>query len=439
MLSRTLCDRARTACGMQRLRYRSRYRRERAVSRFENQLQRANQTQTSHQRPHVVLGITSAQTCLVLKGRLSALREAGFRVTLISSPGKLLDDLARDEGADRVHVPMERTIAPLHDTLALIQICWHLWRLQPDVVEFSTPKAGLLGTIAAWLTRVPRRVYLLRGLKLEAAQGPKRIVLQVAEWLTMTCAHAVLCNSQSLRNTALHLHLAHADKLHLLGRGSSIGVDVAHFSPGVSTIRRELSIPEEARVIGYVGRLTRDKGLPELIEAFDAVLCAVPDAYLLLVGWWDQSEDAISLALREKILNHPRIRFTGFVENTAAHYRAMDVFALPTLREGLPNVALEAAATALPVITTEATGARDAVVHGITGLLISPGSVHSLEEGLLHLLRDSDKRQKMGVAGRQWVRAQFARKDVLAANVQFYQGLFEEFPGRHKQDSIAAN
>ncbi|MDR3739977.1 MAG: glycosyltransferase family 4 protein [Terracidiphilus sp.] len=385
------------------------------------------------------MGVTSAQTCLVLKGRLRALREAGFRVTLVSSPGKLLDDLARDEGVERVDVPMVRTIAPLRDAFALVRLCLCLVRLRPDVVEFSTPKAGLLGMVAARLTRVPRRVYMLRGLKLEATRGPKRAVLHAAERLTMACAHTVLCNSPSLRDTALRLRLTRADKLCLLGPGSSIGVDVSHFSPGDNNIRRKLNIPEDALVIGYVGRLTRDKGLPELIAAFDAVLRAVPDACLLLVGWWDQSEDAMSSAQREKILNHHRIRFTGFVEDTAAYYRAMDVFVLPTLREGFPNVALEAAATALPVLTTEATGARDAIVAGVTGLLVRPGSVQEIEEGLLALLRDAGMRQRMGAAGRQWVKQRFAREEVLAANVRFYLGLFAELSGRHREDRAAAD
>ena len=136
------------------------------------------------------------------------------------------------------------------------------------------------------------------------------------------------------------------------------------FRPAPATCASKFGIPREASVVGFVGRLTRDKGLPELIQAFDRILVADPSAHLLLVGWFDAAEDALDAVLRARILSHPRIHCTGFVSDTAPYYRAMDVMVLPTWREGFPNVVLEAAATGIPVVTTESTGARDAVVAG---------------------------------------------------------------------------
>ncbi|HZB88737.1 MAG TPA: glycosyltransferase family 4 protein [Terracidiphilus sp.] len=377
-------------------------------------------------RPRIVLGITSAQTCLVLTGRISALRAAGFQVTLVSGPGPLLQATAEREGARAVAVKMARQIAPAQDLMALLRLWWLLCRLRPDIVEFSTPKAGLLGLVAAVLAGVPRRIYLLRGLKLETAAGVKRAILHAAERVTMACAQTVLCNSNSLRAQALALSLAPAAKLHVLGAGSGIGVDLEHFSPGPSPVRASLGIPRKAAVIGFTGRLTRDKGLPELVAAFEEILLARPDAFLLLVGWFDAAEDALDAGLRARVLRHPRIACTGFVTDAAPYYRAMDVFVLPTLREGFPNAVLEASASGLAVVTTLSTGARDAVVPEVTGLLVPPGYPEAIEEAVLRLLWDGALRERMGSAGRAWVARRFAQDDVLSENVAFYDSQVKE-------------
>lgn len=380
--------------------------------------------------PHIVIGITNPQTCLILGDRLRTLREAGFRVTLLSSPGELLTRTAAREGVDSIAIPMHRKIAPLADLVSLARLWWLLYRLKPEMTEFSTPKAGLLGSIAAKLCGVPVRVYFLRGLKLETSTGLKRRILLMAERLASACSHVVLCNSDSLRNEAIALGIAPADKLRLLGDGSSNGVDVERFSPGVSNLRDRLAIPPDAPVVGFVGRMTRDKGLPELIEAFDAILAAKPDAHLLLVGWFDAAEDALGCNLRSRIRNHPRIHATGFVADTAPYYRAMDVMVLPTWREGFPNVVLEAAATGIPVVTTLSTGSRDSVVPEVTGLLIPPGSPEAICASVLQLLRAPKRRRNMGKAARAWVIDRYSNGYVLGRTVRYYESLLaQNMPG----------
>jgi glycosyltransferase involved in cell wall biosynthesis len=372
---------------------------------------------------HIVVGITSPQTCLNLTGRLSSLREAGFRVTLVSSPGELLESTAIAQGVEAVAIPMEREVAPLADLVSLLRLWKLLRRLKPDMTEFSTPKAGLLGTLAAALAGVPRRVYMLRGLKLEGSRGLKRRILWIAERLASACAHVVLCNSASLRAEALTLGVAPAAKLQLLGLGSSNGVDVERFSPGPDEMREWLGISRTSLVLGFVGRLTRDKGLPELIEAFEAILKAEPATRLLLVGWFDGSEDAPSAELRARISEHPKIYCTGFVSDTAPYYRAMDMLVLPTWREGFPNAVLEAAATGIPVITTISTGSRDAVVPEVTGLLIPPGYPEAISEAALKLLRDPKLRRRMGEAARAWILENFVDKRVLGLTHAYYTSL----------------
>ena len=374
-------------------------------------------------RPLIVVGITHAQTCLVLTGRLRALKAAGFRVVLISSPGELLERLATAEGVDALPIPIRRDMAPVSDVVSLIRLCRVLHRLRPDVTEFSTPKAGLLGNLAAKLCRVPFRIYMLRGLRLETVTGFKRLVLLAAERMASACAQQVVCNSRSLRSRALALHVAPSRKLHLIGCGSSHGIDTEQFSPGSDEIRTATGIPRDVPVIGFVGRLTRDKGIPELIAAFDQILEAVPSARLLLVGWFDQSDDALGEILQRRIQTHPSIICTGYVADTAPWYRAMDVMVLPTWREGFPNVVLEAAATAIPVVTTTSTGSRDAVVPEVTGLLIPPGYPEAIAEAVLRLIRNPGERARMGSAARAWVMQRFVNERVLRLTVAFYQNL----------------
>ena len=321
---------------------------------------------------------------------------------------------------------MCREMAPVSDLLSLLRLCWLLWRLKPDMTEFSTPKAGLLGSIAAMLCGVPSRVYFLRGLKLETSTGIKRCILLAAERVASACSHVVLCNSESLRKQALVLRVAPEAKLLLLGSGSSGGVDVERFSPGPCILRAQLGLPTDAPVVGFVGRLTRDKGLPELVEAFAAILAARPQAHLLLVGWFDVAEDALSRKLRTRIKNHPRIHLTGYVADTAPYYRAMDVMVLPTWREGFPNVVLEAAASGIPVVTTLCTGSRDSVVPEVTGLLIPPGYPVAIREAVLQLLRNPERRCRMGEAARAWVLENYVNGRVLGLTVRFYKSLLEQ-------------
>jgi len=377
-------------------------------------------------RLRMVIGVTSAQTCLVLSGRLRALRDAGFDVTLVSAPGELLTQRAHAEGVVAHPVAMRRGIAPLADLRSFFALLLLLLRLRPAITDFSTPKAGLLGNLAAWAARVPHRVYTLRGLKLESAGGTKRRLLLWAERLSAQCVHVVLCNSESLRSAALVLRIAPEEKLRMLGDGSSNGVDTVRFSPGPSLVRAGLGIPEEDLVLGFAGRMTLNKGIPELLAAFDAILLSEPECWLLLVGWFDAAEDALDVRWRRRIAEHPRIRHTGFVPDVAPYYRAMDVLVLPTHREGFPNVVLEASASGIPVITTESTGARDAVLAEVTGLLIPPGNSAAIAEASLALLGDVQKRKRMGEAGRAWVVERYSQERVLGLAVEFYRDLVEE-------------
>lgn len=191
-------------------------------------------------------------------------------------------------------------------------------------------------------------------------------------------------------------------------------------------------------MIEFVGRLTRDKGIPELLLAFEQVLRKIPAARLLLVGWYDESDDALSEELRARIDGHPRILRTGFVPDTAPWYRLMDLMVLPTWREGFPNAVLEAAASGVPVVTTRATGARDAVLPEATGMLVPPGDPGAIADAVLSLLAAPERRQAMGRTARQWVCECFPRERVLGRTVALYQSLVRE-PARSSSTAFATD
>src|ERR1700753_520322 len=176
-----------------------------------------NEAASSNHQPLIVLGVTHPQSCLLLSGRVRGLLRAGFRVRVVCSPGRMLERFAAMEGIETDAIAMRRGISPLLDLVALIRLWWLLTRLRPDITEFSTPKAGLLGNLAGFLAGVPARIYFLRGLKLETSSGLRRRILLAAERLASRSAHHVLCNSPSLQAKAVDMHLAPGEKFRRVG------------------------------------------------------------------------------------------------------------------------------------------------------------------------------------------------------------------------------
>lgn len=309
-------------------------------------------------------------------------------------------------------LPMERGTSVVSDLVALGRWVVLLRRVRPDAVNLATPKAALLGSLAAWATRVPVRVYEMWGLRLEGARGPvQAAVLWAAERLCVLLATDVVCVSPSLREEAASRRLfGRGDHPVVLASGSSNGVDPGRWDPGFAAVDRDAvrarwGVGSGELVVGFVGRVCRDKGVQDLLAAC-AQVRDLP-VRLLLVGPLEEDDlgEAIA-ALGERV-----VRF-GLTADLCPVYVGIDVLCLPTRREGLPNVVLEAALAEVPSITTTATGARDSVVDGRTGWLVDPGDVPSLTAILRDLAADREVVRERGRAARQRALSDFKPEGV---------------------------
>lgn len=368
------------------------------------------------QRRIVAYVVTHPMTVeVLLRGQLAFLVREGFEVHVLCGPGGALDR-AGEATSYRAIGRLRREIRLVSDLWALLEIFVVLRRLRPDIVNASTPKAGLLGMVGGLLARVPHRVYTLRGLRLETARGLKKRVLVIAEKIAVACAHRVVAVSDSLRIRTVATGIAAAEKVEVLGLGSSNGVDTDRFRSGLSRteleLRQSLGLADGTPVIGFVGRLTRDKGIHDLMAAFNQqVLPRVPSACLLVVGGYEDG-DPIEETLKRNLEQNPAVVMTGMVADPAPYYRLMNVLALPSYREGFPNAPLEAAASEIPVVAYKATGTIDAVVDGITGVLVPVGAIAPLGEALCSYLLDSELRNRHGQAGRARV-VEYFRPDLV--------------------------
>lgn len=380
-------------------------------------------------RPRLLIAVTAPISLTFLRGQARFLQGSGFDVSIVCAPGEDAEAFAAAEGVPLVTVPIRREIAPFSDLLSLWRMTRVMRRLHPDIVAVGTPKAGLIGGLAAWFCRVPVRVYLMRGLRMETARGWKRRILFLTEWIACHAARHVICNSQSLCERAVRLGSISKKRTRVLGNGSSNGVDVDRFAPTPERIarardlRRELDIPPDAPVIAFVGRFTDDKGIADLLDAFDAARQVLPALHLLLVGEFDPA-NPVAPALHARV-RQAAICQVGFID-PAPYYHLADVVILPSHREGFPNVPLEAAAAAKPVIATNATGCADAVLNGETGLIVPLGDRAALASAILGLLADRERAASMGRAGRARVERLYRREIVWRNVADFYLRLWRE-------------
>ncbi|MGE3327747.1 MAG: glycosyltransferase family 4 protein [Acidimicrobiia bacterium] len=352
---------------------------------------------------------------MFLRAQLAHLAQNGYEVSLGTNLGqKSQGRLPRFVKFH--HIAYCRQPSAMKDIAALVATIRLIRRTRPDLVNASTPKAGLIGLLAARVCRVPARVYVVRGFRFETMVGWRRRVFRLAERIALNCATNIIFNSPSLRRVAESNKLTSPGMGHVLRNGvspSRLGE-----RPSRTVARHELGIPDSSYVIGYVGRLTRDKGTDDLVQALrllndDAV-------HLLLIGALEDGDPILDVTLADIQANR-QITWVRWMDDPLRAYAAMDVLAFPSYREGLPNVPLEAAACALPVVAYAATGTVDAVVHGVTGLLGPIGDLTMLVSHLRRLQNDRQLAESLGKAGDTWARTTFDEGEVVTELANLYR------------------
>lgn len=351
---------------------------------------------------------------ILLRGQLKWMQQQGFEVLAVSSDGPEVNDLTA-EGLSHQVVPMSRAITPVADLLALVKMFRLIRQFRPDIIHTHTPKAGLIGMLAARAAGVPVRFHTVAGLPLMGLGGWRRRLLVLTERLTYRCATRVLVNSGSLLRYIDENITAGAVRLSVLGNGSSNGIDTAYFSrtPELQeqgrSIRAEYSITADAPVFCFIGRLVRDKGIGELVQAFDSVRDAFPEARLLLVGFMEPERDPLDAATEARIGGGSGIHALGYCEDVRPWLAASDVFVFPSYREGFPNVVLQASAMGVPVIASDINGCNEIVEEGKTGWLVPVRDQAALAEAMEQSVKDRHALTEMGHLGRQRVVERFER------------------------------
>jgi glycosyltransferase involved in cell wall biosynthesis len=382
-------------------------------------------------RPRLMVISTAPETLASFFVRqLAFLAEQGFEVHAVSSPGHELDPLKRLPGITVHEVTMRRRPHPLRDLASLIALVILMLRVRPGIVHAHTPKAGLLGMLAAAMARVPVRLYTIHGLPLVTRTGWLRKFLERAERLSCRLSTRTYCVSPSVEDVVRELRLACKRKVRTLGHGSCAGVDLERFRPREDDaerrgVRRQYAIPEDAPLLCYVGRIARDKGIAVLGDAWQRVEARFSQAHLLICGGYDPTDPPPAVAW-DRLKARARVHVSAdWVTDMPAIYAASDILVQPTFREGLPQVAIEAGAMGVPVVASRVVGMVNAVDDGVTGLLVPANDPEALAEAASRLVADALLRRRMGAEGRRFVAARFGEARVN----NLYLAEYREFAG----------
>ncbi|SDC95682.1 glycosyltransferase family 4 protein [Niabella drilacis] len=330
--------------------------------------------------------------------------QRGVSYSVACSPSEQLSQYAEEMKFKAVPININRSISPLQDVASIFKLYSLIKREQFDVVIAHSPKGGLIGMMAALMARTPKRIFFRHGLVFETTSGFKRKLLIFIEKITGACANNVVNVSPSIAEKSVRLKLNSPSKNLLLARGTCNGVNVSKY-------KRNPALPRSSRaIIGFIGRLCRDKGIVELVEAWKLLLPEFQNIELLLVGPYDE-RDTLPEETVQFIQSCSSITQVGEVAQTISFYDQMDIFVLPSYREGFPTVVLEASSMELPVITTRNTGCIDSIIENSTGLFtdLTP---QDIAENIKRYLTNEPLRRIHGKNGREFVTENFSEEII---------------------------
>lgn len=360
---------------------------------------------------------------MFFKGQISVLKTL-FDIHLVSSPGPLLENAARNESVKMHPLQMSREIEILKDIVSFFKIVKLLFSERPDVIHCNTPKASLLFLSAGFFTRIPCRIYYVHGFKYHGAEGRKRKFLVLIEKITCFFATDIIAVSKGVQK-----ELANDitnKKVHIIGNGSINGINLSLFDAtgyDKSQIRNDLGINSLDYVFGFIGRLVGDKGINELVTAFTKLTQNYSNIKLLLIGAGEEHLDPIKSETLDQIQTNKNILAVGFQDDVKPFIVAMDLFVFPSYREGFGLSVMEANAMGVPAISSNIMGCNEIIEEGINGFLFPPKDAVALYEKMEFCLKNRPITEKMSLECREVINKKYAQDYVWSNSLTCYKEL----------------
>lgn len=356
--------------------------------------------------------------CKIMLGELTE----WYEVVGISSSGKDLDEVAVREGVRVVAVEMERHISVWKDLKSLVEMVKVFRREKPDMVHSMTPKAGLISMMAGWMTGVPVRVHTFTGLVWPTSTGLKRIVLKMTDRVTCACATHVIPEGEGVMNDLRDGRITRKP-MKVLGYGNVKGVDMERFSRREEVMKIAEGLKDDKFKFLFVGRIVGDKGINELVEAFESVKKSVGQVGLVLVGPYENDLDPLKPETQRVIESDEDIETVGSKsgDELLGYFAAADCFVMPSYREGFPNTVMEAGAMGLPSIVTDINGSREIVKDGVNGVVVPSKSAEALAEAMARMIKDEKLRETCQENARRMIEERFEQHFVRKCLYDFYQ------------------
>lgn len=361
---------------------------------------------------------------LFLRGFLREMSDEGFEAVAVSSSGKDLEEVRIREGVKTIPVEMERSISPLKDLKSLFHLIAVLKKEKPLIIHSITPKAGLLSMMAGWICKVPFRIHTFTGLVFPTSKGLKRRILILTDRITCLCATHVIPEGEGVKNDLVRNKITEKP-LTVLGNGSIRGVDIEYFDPQLPDLIKRAGLLKKKGVFTFIfiGRLSSEKGIRELLGAFRTLNKEIPATRLLLIGWEEYDSKELKDYVSQTIADTRSIEFIGFQEDVRPWLLASQALVLPSYREGFPNSVLEAAAMGIPAVATDINGSNEIIKHGVNGLLLPPRDEDALFEAMKTMVQNEGLREKMAENARPLVAGRFNQKLVRKAMMDYYRNL----------------
>lgn len=355
------------------------------------------------------------------RGLLRELREEGYDIVAVSSPGKEMETIATREGVRTEAVSMERHISPLKDLKSLLGLIRVFRRERPAMVHSMTPKAGLLSMIAARICGVPVRLHTFTGLVFPTATGLKQKILILTDRITCACATHIVPEGEGVKNDLVNYRITRKP-LKVLGHGNVRGIDLRHYDPSLPEIQAEAAKIRKPGIFTFVfiGRLVGDKGINELVRAFSDLCKTQSDIRLILVGAEERALDPLLPETIAEIEHNEAIEAVGRQNDVRPWLAASDAFVFPSYREGFPNVVIEAGAMGLPSIVTDINGSREIIIPARNGVIIPPRDSESLFNRMREFAMNPKKTSSMGCSARPLVASRYEQTYVRNCLKEYY-------------------